>query len=603
MKRQLKLFCLILIVTAYSSVSAQNDFTVTIPSTDKYGELCKPAKANVGFKLSVLVKSNISDTCKISIDSIKTFITYLDWFDVDKKEQTIVRNQTDTFKISVLPPAGIQDGMFDFNLYFDVLSKSNVNRDFAQNRFVVIVDNSAPYIRDFYAPNNLKTSTSLQFLWSAFDLWSSYYTQKNDTSGVSGIARYSIVLKNLNNQVVGSQNYDANEVSNGHTFTGLASNTEYVAFLTAIDVAGNQKTSNGVSAITPPAAPANLSSASLTYCGANLTWNPSPGATSYSVYRKIGTTSLELYGTTNSPTITITGLNNNTAYNFSVIAHGIGGTSDYSNVSFTTLAVPRPEISGSALVCSSNSIVNAINLPPDCSVIWGKSDNLTITSSLGSTANISYSGNGLVWLDATYNSCGGNGPQSGRKDIWFGKPLVSIISEAYYEPLAPGVAIIDNELADPYGVQYVNQVNWSFTGPLTNFVGGLHKAQFRAGRKPGIGVIYATSQNGCGSVNRSFGFEVGGSSYRTTLHPNPASTEVTVSVLESDSQAASRYEISNETIDYVKIYDLNGNLKKTLQCKGSRSATVNVSGLREGTYILEAGNSKFSEKQQILVRK
>jgi len=51
---------------------AQDDFTVTIPSTDDYDNLCKPVKSGTSFNLTVNVKSNISDTCTISID--KSFI-------------------------------------------------------------------------------------------------------------------------------------------------------------------------------------------------------------------------------------------------------------------------------------------------------------------------------------------------------------------------------------------------------------------------------------------------------------------------------------------------------------------------------------------------
>jgi len=51
---------------------AQDDFTVTIPSTDKYANLCKPVKPGSSFNLTVNVKSNISDTCTISINKFYT---------------------------------------------------------------------------------------------------------------------------------------------------------------------------------------------------------------------------------------------------------------------------------------------------------------------------------------------------------------------------------------------------------------------------------------------------------------------------------------------------------------------------------------------------
>lgn len=598
-KNLMKLLWPVLFLTFLASNAMTQDFTATGPTDNVANNIVYPMKAGASIQLQVKLKSNRKDTCTVSID--KNALGYIaDWITISNNELKVFPNQEVTFQFTIKPPVGTADSEYPLQLKFDAYDKYNNNHAFSYKELTVIVDNTPPDVPTVSVQS--KTSKSITITFNSFDFRSSHYTSNDPNSGIGGIKSYTLTLQDPMGNIT-SKTSSAISMPNYYTFESLDSNTPYAIRVIATDLATNSSISPVQQAITPPAAPANLSSASLTYCGANLTWIPSPGATSYSVYRMNGNIP-ELYGPTSSPTISITGLNNNTTYNFKVKAHGIGGASDYSNaISFTTLAVPRPEISGSALVCTPSSSVNAINLPPDCSVIWGKSDNLTITSISGSTANISYSGNGLVWLDATYNSCGGNGPQSGRKDIWFGKPLVSIISEAYYEPLAPGVAIIDNELADPYGVQCVNQINWSYTGPLTNFVGGLHKAQFRAGRKPGIGVIYAASQNGCGSVNRSFGFEVGGSSYRTAVHPNPASTEVTVSVLESDSHAANRSEISNETIDYVKIYDLNGNLKKTLQCKGSRSATVNVSGLREGTYILEAGNSKFSEKQQILVRK
>lgn len=115
MKTFLTTFLALILALLFNTASiAQDDFTVTISTIDKYDHKCKPEKADVSFSIPIKVKSNISDTCTISINKLDSFRDKPDWFEVDKEDLVIVNNQTVNFKLTVRPPVGTDDGKYLF---------------------------------------------------------------------------------------------------------------------------------------------------------------------------------------------------------------------------------------------------------------------------------------------------------------------------------------------------------------------------------------------------------------------------------------------------------------------------------------------------------
>ena len=57
------------------------------------------------------------------------------------------------------------------------------------------------------------------------------------------------------------------------------------------------------------------------------------------------------------------------------------------------------------------------------------------------------------------------------------------------------------------------------------------------------------------------------------------------------------------TFDFVRVFDLQGNLKAVFQYTKARSASISTAGLREGSYVFEVGNTLRSEKLHVIIRR
>ncbi|MBW7453483.1 fibronectin type III domain-containing protein [Paenibacillus sepulcri] len=133
-----------------------------------------------------------------------------------------------------------------------------------------------------------------------------------------------------------------------YTVSEYLPNTEYHFTVKAKDSEGNvSSASNTVTAIfdtQAPTVPSNLKVSGVTATSVNLTWTASidnVGVTGYEIYK--GTT---LVGTSASNNYTVTGLNANTSYTFTVKAKDAeGNVSGASNViTVTTLPLFIPSI-------------------------------------------------------------------------------------------------------------------------------------------------------------------------------------------------------------------------------------------------------------------
>lgn len=240
-------------------------------------------------------------------------------------------------------------------------------------------------------------------------------------------------------------------------------------------------------------------------------------------------------------------------------------------------------ITGPSMVCYSNSTFTLNNLPSGYSVTWGNSSNIQYISGQGSTSytvralNSVAGGKGDVWANV-YNSYGSF--TVGPKVVWVGNPDFNIVSDAILYPLAPGIAVIDHYESNPYSIQGVNNVNWSHTGPLTNFVGSLYKATFRAGSTAGQGFIYANAYNTCGSTEKQFFFQVV-QSLKMAISPNPSSNHINVAITDIDAQ---ENNVNNPEYN-VAIVNLYGNVVYKKAHRGA-NFNINVSNFSNGLHSI-----------------
>lgn len=285
-----------------------------------------------------------------------------------------------------------------------------------------------------------------------------------------------------------------------------------------------------------------------------------------------------------------------------------------SNVTFaySALGVLTPTLSGNEVVCSTNSTYTLTNLPVGATVTWDKSSNLTISSSTSTTCTVVANGNGDGWIKANIG-----GGCSLTKNVWVGTPQITNqkVDGGYYSPgmqICPGnhyltvTPVGGNPTSAtwtvPSGVPYsvgTNLLNFTFPSSFSSIA------------------ITCRSTNSCGTgSNGSFYLSkktYGCSGYfAMTLYPNPASDNVTISMIEdaplvsTNDADLTNFDMNNGTVveSYtytIRIYNSLSALISTVTRSG-KSFNVPLTNMRDGTYIIEITDGKNSSLQQLIVK-
>jgi len=82
------------------------------------------------------------------------------------------------------------------------------------------------------------------------------------------------------------------------------------------------------------------------------------------------------------------------------------------------------------------------------------------------------------------------------------------------------------------------------------------------------------------------------------LPPNPATSEVTISVMENTSGGQ-----NDKSITSVNIYDQQGIMRKQRKFGKTKSASVSISDLPDGMYVVEIVSSDYKEQKLSLVKR
>jgi len=586
------------LLTTSGILSAQN-FTVNVPSTDKYSGYFVPVKPRASFQFQVSVTNNMGMADTISIDkSLVGMGEVQSWVSIDDNKLTAQPSGGKvTFLLTVNVPANAENRNYLLDLNFKAVDTADNHYDFSYNQQTIIVDNTPPTRISFHVTS---ASTKLTFnTFSAWDERSIQYTNVNFDAGKNGIKSFTITLKDGSN-VIDSTSFSAVGIASV-TFNYLSSNKNYTASVKATDMAGNSSTKDTI-ATTAPAKPADLSFSNTTYISTTLSWSPSPGATGYNVYLYDGNTYVIRNNapiTTNS--YTITGLKPDTTYSFYVRALSNVGTSDWSDkASVKTLALPP--ITGSSVLCSGNYTFSVDGLIAGYSISWSSSTNLSYTSSSGTSAVFRVIGTGQGSINASIKSPSGQTLELTKKSVWIGKPNFTLDGETQLDVRMMGIAEV---LYQPDQYQGVTNVNWTRSGAIASVTGGLVIARFRAGSLPGYGAVYATATNSCGSKENRLLVEVTGGWYK--VYPNPANNVLSVESINSNksvsntnlrSKTATINTASSQT--EIRLYDKMMQLKLKKTFNGVKTK-INVSNLRPGIYILQIIKGKNIYKKEIII--
>lgn len=85
--------------------------------------------------------------------------------------------------------------------------------------------------------------------------------------------------------------------------------------------------------------------------------------------------------------------------------------------------------------------------------------------------------------------------------------------------------------------------------------------------------------------------------YYFTMSPNPASSDITVSTLENSSKSG-----TDRSITSINIYNQQGMLKKQRKFGKVKTASMSVSDLTNGTYVIEIVSGDYKERKQLIVQ-
>ena len=253
-------------------------------------------------------------------------------------------------------------------------------------------------------------------------------------------------------------------------------------------------------------------------------------------------------------------------------------------------------ISGDNIFCTTTSNNYTIpNLPNGATVQWKATPAGIATPNTPylTQTTLTATGNGIISLTATITSSCSDLVIVSKSNIAVGKPQPGPIA---FPLIDPALGKIQAQV-DP--VPGATSYNWYKNGVLQT-IGHGSFIQFPITRNL-CNVYYDISVeaiNICGTSLRTHGEAyVPPCNNAFAISPNPASASINVATAAGNAQLS-----ASTTIDEIRIYDLQGNLKKYQKFNKATSATMNIQGLINGTYFVEIISGTIKERHQLVIQ-
>ncbi len=283
------------------------------------------------------------------------------------------------------------------------------------------------------------------------------------------------------------------------------------------------------------------------------------------------------------------------------------------------------EITGDGTFCTTSNEYSVLNLPAGANVTWSAipATVVTINCPTCPTTTISKDLDASFTLTATINNACSNVPVILTKEnIRVGKPsAVGIVSFSEME-LCEGVTGFEVLYTHPLGYRGVLNVDainaTSITWTLVSAGAGWTWGYSNGGKTLNVNnktanrtlTLKARASNACGFTERTYTFRSGVcipliepgriagpdespgiKSY--VLSPNPSQGNVVISA-----------KTNNTFFTSLIISDITGTRRKLFKYgKGTRTASINLSDLHPGSYIVEITDGIFSERQTLIINK
>jgi hypothetical protein len=254
-------------------------------------------------------------------------------------------------------------------------------------------------------------------------------------------------------------------------------------------------------------------------------------------------------------------------------------------------------------LCTGTRTFSVINIP-GATYIWTYSTTVTpvgTTNTPNLTVQRNGTSNGAAWVQVQITTpCSGT-PATSRIDF-----RVGIYTSSDYPITGPSTATCGTIVtySAPQLTGATNYV-WTYQGSPWSYLGGqgTRTLTMRTPNTSSGGSFHVRVDNACGAATSS-------SSKITVvtcilaltdtyeISPNPATNSITVSTSQNKSATS-----TNTSFDEIRVFDFQGNLKKYQQYNKVNQATINISDLTNGTYLIEITNGTYKEKQQLIIQK
>lgn len=265
-------------------------------------------------------------------------------------------------------------------------------------------------------------------------------------------------------------------------------------------------------------------------------------------------------------------------------------------------------ISGPGAVCTSGSSYILNNLPPNTSVSWQSSSNISVVSTGVNTCTAYKTSSGSGYIRAL--NCGSmvSTTYPVTCDAFSAVP-VSGQSGVCPGSLYTYIANVPGGHYPGYGYTWTYPSGWMNNGQNQNQI---------LLQTPRYNMTYGTVRVSVTSCNGSSGYSGitvypgGGCPHYFTIYPNPASDDISIKMIDNTASSAntdtvitnvnSSLSTSYDDINFiVRIYDSQSKLLTTVRRSGS-SFSVPLTNMKDGNYIVEVSDGKTSSKQPLIVK-
>lgn len=314
-------------------------------------------------------------------------------------------------------------------------------------------------------------------------------------------------------------------------------------------------------------------------------------------------------GTTN--TLTLTPVCGATQSSVSATAT-VNSTNYITNASAVSVIAPSLTIQGSTSFCSGTSVYNLVGtIPCNAAVSWTASPaGIVSLSPSGSSATATQVGDGIATLTATINACNNFAVS---QFIAVGMPDRPKVLDEMGEEVTTVSACTGNYISlCPTIDSKWNILQWEWEKGVGNFDLLAYESCAQVlGFQPGNGFVSVRVRNACGwsnptlivvYVNDCSGMRTQQKSVK--LFPNPATNSVTLSVdKQMTIQPKGKENVPVASINEVKVYDNFGSVKIYRKFTKQPTATLDVSRLSKGIYMLEVNTGSGVEHHQLIIQR